>query len=479
MGQFLTPAPVASFMASLFRPVSRPVRILDPGAGVGSLFSALVQELLRRNPLPPAISVVAYETDKSLAPHLQEAMRLCDDLCRQCHVPFSGTVLHEDFIAAAIRDTEEDFFRSRSSSFTHAILNPPYKKILSNSDTRRILSAAGLETSNLYSAFVWLAAKLLEPGGEIVAITPRSFCNGPYFRPFRKSLMESVGLRRFHVFQSRKETFKEDSVLQENVIFHGEREGEKQSTLTVSVSNGNDFSEMATREIPFDKVVLPGDLDAFIHLAEDDEALAIMEKMSSFRTTLDEIGLEISTGRVVDFRARSFLRERSEQGTVPLLYPCHLSNGFIRWPVEGGKKPNALVMAEETLSLLVASGFYVLTKRFSSKEERRRVVAAVCDPRRLNSDWLGFENHLNYFHARGKGLAFNLAKGLAVFLNSTVFDRHFRLFSGHTQVNALDLRRLRYPAKEQLVRMGKRVLDEMPSQQMLDEILTKECALDE
>ncbi len=45
LGQFLTPAPVADFMASLFGPFPRVVRLLDAGAGSGSLTSALVSRL--------------------------------------------------------------------------------------------------------------------------------------------------------------------------------------------------------------------------------------------------------------------------------------------------------------------------------------------------------------------------------------------------------------------------------------------------
>jgi len=93
-------------------------------------------------------------------------------------------------------------------------------------------------------------------------------------------------------------------------------------------------------------------------------------------------------------------------------------------------------------------------KRFSAKEERRRIVAALFDPRRVPSALVGFENHLNYYHRDGGGLPEALARGLAVFLNSTVVDQYFRRFSGHTQVNAADLRRLPYPSEEQLRRLG-------------------------
>jgi adenine-specific DNA-methyltransferase len=319
---------------------------------------------------------------------------------------------------------------------------------------------------------------MLKPGGEIVAITLACFATAPIFGLF-ENVDATDALRRFHVFQSRKEAFKRGFRLTGECGLSGGIWASNPRELTISISEGDDFSNIETRTIPFEKVVIPDDPDAFIHLAENDEALVTMDRMSAFRTSLEELGLEVSTGRVVDFRARSFLSERPEPGTVPLLYPCHFLRGSVRWPIENSRKPNAIVLTETTQDLLVASGVYVLTKRFSSKEERRRVVAAVFDPKRISSEWIGFENHLNYFHCHGKGLLLNLARGLSVFLNSTLLDRFFRIFSGHTQVNALDLRRMRYPTKEQLLRMGKRISEELPDQSVVDEILKQECGLAE
>jgi adenine-specific DNA-methyltransferase len=67
---------------------------------------------------------------------------------------------------------------------------------------------------------------------------------------------------------------------------------------------------------------------------------------------------------------------------------------------------------------------------------------------------LGFANHLTAFHSRRQGLSAALARGLAAYLSSTPMDRHFRRFSGHTQVNATDLRSLPYPSKADLTALG-------------------------
>ena len=83
-------------------------------------------------------------------------------------------------------------------------------------------------------------------------------------------------------------------------------------------------------------------------------------------------------------------------------------------------------------------------------------MASVVDPDRFaNSPMLGFENHLNVYHEKKRGLSQMIARGLSVFLNSTAVDTYFRRFSGHTQVNATDLRLIKYPTRTVLIELGK------------------------
>ncbi len=475
IGQFFTPALIARYMASLFQQVGPEVRILDPGAGAGVLFASLIEILVAKKQRPLSISVVVYENDKNVLPHLKDTMERCRMICTDAGISFRGEIRSEDFIASAIAQTDEGLFAGGGERFTHAILNPPYKKISGESAMRRSLSASGLEVSNLYAAFVWLSARMLEPGGEMVAITPRSFCNGPYFRRFRIGLLDMMSLRHIHVFESRKKAFGDDGVLQENVIYHAVRVTEKPKLILLSSSDGVDFENTVTRSVPYDRIILPGDRDAFIHLALSDEDTRATERMGQFKNTLDQLGLEVSTGPVVEFRAQKYLHKHAAKGTVPLIYPGHFNDGFVQWPMESQKKPNAIEASLHTIDMLLDAGYYVLTKRFSSKEERRRVVAAIYDPHLIKASHVGFENHVNYFHAKGKGLAPNLAKGLALYLNSTLFDQYFRIFSGHTQVNATDLRKMHYPSRDQLLRLGSHVKHHMQDQKTVDVILKEEC----
>ena len=123
--------------------------------------------------------------------------------------------------------------------------------------------------------------------------------------------------------------------------------------------------------------------------------------------------------------------------------------------------------------LLVPNENYVLVKRFTAKEERRRVVAAIYEAQFFPGEFVGFENHLNYIHCEGHGISLLLALGLTAYLNSTLVDKFVRHFNGHTQINAADLRQLRYPTRQQLEALGLRIASTWPNQAALD------CAIEE
>jgi adenine-specific DNA-methyltransferase len=67
----------------------------------------------------------------------------------------------------------------------------------------------------------------------------------------------------------------------------------------------------------------------------------------------------------------------------------------------------------------------------------------------------------------------DLAWGLWAFLNSTVLDQYFRRFSGHTQVNATDLRALAYPDGKTLREMGRERMELGFDQETIDELIAK------
>nr|WP_279507692.1 BsuBI/PstI family type II restriction endonuclease [Aeromonas veronii] len=352
----------------------------------------------------------------------------------------------------------------------------------SSSEHRKRLHLAGIETVNLYAAFVALSVQNLESGGELVAIIPRSFCNGPYYQPFRELILRETSIKHIHIFESRNNAFSDDDVLQENIIIHLIK-NKNQSDVTITSSPIADFhidddtgsvtaSDMTIRTVPFSKIVSASDKQKFIHIAANNRDQEIIDRLNSFSATLEDLNIQVSTGPVVDFRLKEDLRQNIEPGAVPLIYPVHLNNG-LSWPKDS-KKPNAIMVSEQSKSWLWKHhGHFVIVRRFSSKEEKRRIVATNYDSC-LPGELIGFENKLNVFHANKSGIDRDLAFGLTIYLNSTLLDKYYRLFGGHTQVNATDLRNIHYPSINSLRRMGSQVDNLDLTQKDIDGILDKE-----
>ena len=462
LGQFLTPARIAQYMSSLFYPATDGVcRLLDPGAGIGSLSSAFLERCISGDLSFSKVKITAFEFDEILHQELENTFA---NYSKQTLLSYE--IVGGDFIEEAINKIQFDY----NYNFSHAILNPPYKKISSNSRHRLLLRQAGIETVNLYSAFVALTLALMAPGGQVVAIIPRSFCNGPYYRPFRNFILKRAAIRQIHLFASRNMAFKDDDVLQENIIIMLECSGQ-QGDVRVTTSTDDSFVDLATHVYPFNRIVFQDDPEYFIHVPTSPERNRI-ELSSAVRYSLEELGIQVSTGPVIDFRLKDHLRAMPEPGTVPLLYPGHFSGHGTEWPKMDNKKPNAILRNLDTEKWLFPNGFYCVVRRFSSKEEKRRIMASVVQPDTFpNVEVLGFENHLNVFHEKKHGLPEPLARGLAVFLNTTAVDECFRRFNGHTQVNATDLKIMKYPSREVLVALGQMAQGLQNDQQAIDHLI--------
>ena len=456
-------------MASLFHPSRISIcRLLDAGAGIGSLSAAFLERWASGGFDFRRVEADAFELDDRLHPFLTHTLQEY-----RRHLDVTLTVRGGDFIGAAVGALGGDIFAQALPRYTHAILNPPYRKIRTDSTYRVELRRIGIETVNLYSAFVALSLLLLVERGQLVAIIPRSFCNGPYYRPFREFLLARAAIMHIHLFDSRNKAFNDDDVLQENVIIMLERGG-KQGDVTVSTSTDASFADLTTHTHRFNRIVFPDDPEHFIHVPTSPGNNAI-ELSAAVRYSLENINVSVSTGPVVDFRFRDHLSAMPEAGTVPLLYPTHFAATGTDWPKVGSKKPNAIQRNAQTEKLFYPTGFYCVVRRFSPKEEKRRIVASVVKPDSFpGAEVLGFENHLNVLHEGKHGLPQALAQGLAVFLNMTAVDENFRRFNGHTQVNATDLRLIKYPSRAALTALGKWAMSHGNlTQEMIDAQLEK------
>ena len=124
------------------------------------------------------------------------------------------------------------------------------------------------------------------------------------------------------------------------------------------------------------------------------------------------------------------------------------------WPLPVADKPQWIEAAAESMKLLVPDATYVLLRRFSAKEDKRRLVAAPLIQGTLEEDLIGLENHLNYVRGVTRELDEELACGLAALLSSTFLDRYFRISNGNTQVSATELRAMPLPAERDIRAIG-------------------------
>src|SRR5437867_3936215 len=154
-GQFFTPVPIAMFMASLFDLEQDTVYLLDAGAGVGSLTAAVAATLCTRDRHPSQVVAAAFENDPVLTPYVTQTLERCRAQCQEAGIRFVAQHAALDFIDFAVYTLSNPLLM-RAGRFDAAILNPPYRKINSDSDVRQSLRLVGIETSNLYAAFLAL-----------------------------------------------------------------------------------------------------------------------------------------------------------------------------------------------------------------------------------------------------------------------------------------------------------------------------------
>lgn len=475
-GLYLTPIPVANFIASQIKAAGATVRILDPAAGAGILLCAAVESLVSRKNPPRRIELVAYEIDASLAKVLTEELTALQIWAADRGTMVEVQVVRADFIldhAAALRSMGGFFPHiAPEHAFDAVIANPPYFK-LNKADPRAQAAAAVVHGQpNIYGLFMAVGAALLRDGGELVFITPRSFASGPYFRLFRDRFFDCIRPELVHVFGSRRDAFGRDAVLQENVIIKGVRQDgwtrqHVSGLLTISSSQGvSDLGTPERRVVGLGSVLNLDSKEKVLRLpgssAEDD----LMRLVDKWPGSLSAYGLKISTGPVVPFRATELLDKAGDvpASHVPLLWMNHVQAMQVSWPI-GCRKPEYIKHFMASQALLVPNRNYVLLRRFSAKEEERRLVAGPYLAGMINAPVVGLENHLNYIYRPGGTLTEDETFGLAALFSSELLDIYFRTSNGNTQVSATELRTMPLPPRNVITAIGReaRALQNSPT----------------
>jgi len=304
-----------------------------------------------------------------------------------------------------------------------------------------------------------LSAKLLNEDGQLVFITPRSYCSGLYFKKFRKWFLEKIKPEHIHIFESRKETFNNE-VLQETVILKGIKKKNNPKSITISVSYNSNLNNSKIIRVTYENIIQPNDPGQIIHIPTNQLDIEILQIVRSWKKKFTDLGYRISTGPVVSFRAVQYLKNDANfdgKNKVPLLWMNHIKNYKIRYPDIQLNKPQTIDVSNKSVKLLLKNKNYVLVKRFSSKEQKKRIYAAQYSKEDFKVDYIGIENHLNYIWKPIGELSKIESLGIMAILNSSLIDKYFRIINGNTQVNASEINSLPFPSYNKIIEIGKNI----------------------
>jgi len=461
-GQFFTPLAISRFMGNLASPAQKnEVSLLDPGCGVAVLSCALIEHLVDSSRLN-RISLTLYETDKKVIPLTEQVLKYLSDWCLARDVNFEYSLKETDFVLEKCECLEgaDTLFGgiNEADKFDYIISNPPYFKLGKEDSRVKACPQVVDGSANIYSLFMAICAKLLKDDGQMIFITPRSFASGLYFQKFRDFLFKHVHIDFIHLFNTRKDTFAKDEVLQELVIMrmHSAR---KEDDIVVSYSQGiRDLEHPSEKCYKAKEIVDVDSKEKVVYLPVDGKDETILALFRSWDGTMEKYGIKISTGPVVAFRSYDAIVAEPGEDTVPLYWLHNVVKMLCDHPVQKKDRGQYIRVTPESRSSLIPNKNYVLLRRFSSKDDESRLVAAPYFGNMTQYEFVGIENKLNYIYRPKGHLRRDEVMGLSALLDSEVFDAYFRTFNGNINVSATELRMMPLPPIETIREIGRKII---------------------
>ncbi len=470
-GQFFTPVILSNFIASFATIVKNKIKILDPGCGTCILSCSLIEKLSKNEKIK-AIELTTYEIDPKLNIHTSVLLSYLNDWLSKKNIQFKINQRSVDFINENLQMIES----SVNQNYDIIISNPPYFKISKDDERKNIFKSLSNGQLNIYAVFVAISANILSDKGELIFIIPRSFASGEYFKKFRELFFSKIQIERIHLFTSRKDAFKKDKVLQENLIISGKKviKINHRKKIKLSQSHGlNDLDNSSVKEFQYSQLIDLNTQEKFLHLPNSNEQEDAMRIIKEQTNNLDNLGYKVSTGPIVYFRKTQFLQKEKKPDSVPLYWLDNVKKHLITHPMSGKSKEQFFKSTEKSNSVLIDNSNLVLVRRFSSKDDSSRLVAAIHLKRKyLKLKKIGIENKLNYITKKVGLLSTIEALGVCTLLNSSIYDEYFKTFNGNTQVSASELKKIPFPKTSVIEHIGKKVSRmKLYDQQKIDNIV--------
>ena len=343
-----------------------------------------------------------------------------------------------------------------SKKYDLIIGNPPYLRVMRNNPAATAMPTVVHGAPNLYFLFAAMSLFNLQHEAEMVYIIPRSWTSGEYFKAFRNFFFHYGKLEQIHLFVSRDKVFSHEQVLQETIIIKIKKTDAKPKQVIISSSQTNaDYKNMTEISVPYNSVVSGKNL--YVYLPTNNDDVSVIRTINKYSATFPDIGLRMRTGIVVDFRQRDELRKEPGEHIIPLFYGQHIKNGVVSH-VPSGKDFDWIV--DEKQGLIQKNKNYVFCKRFTAKEEKRRLQCGIYLAKDFPEyEYIGTQNKINYVdHVDGTPLSTALTYGIYALLNTTLYDKYYRILNGSTQVNSTEVNNIPVPPIETIERIGNRLI---------------------
>lgn len=442
-GQFFTTASTARYMANLFKIdySKNHLELLDAGAGTGVLSAALL-DCIYKNGYRGTIHLTCYETDEEVLSVLEKNLAFAEKI-----YGIEYTLIRENYITTQYFGIDSLMIGDKDK-YDYIIGNPPYLKISKDAPEAKAMPDVCHGAPNLYFLFWAMGIYNLKPEQELVYIIPRSWTSGAYFKKFRGYLFSQSVITDVHLFESRDKVFDGESVLQETIIVKVKKTTEKPKNISITTSSTSDFSDLKQFSAPYNTVIPK---NQFVYLVTDKKDAEVLERVNKLPNTLPDIQMKMQTGIIVDFRTREVLRDKMEDGAFPLLYSQHIKDGRVIWPL--GKEGE--VIKTDRASFLQENSDFLLVKRFTAKEEKRRLQCGIYLKQRYNQfAYISTQNKVNFVKCDSPCITY----GLYVLLNSTLYDTYYRILNGSTQVNSTEVNQMPIPKREVIEAMGRELM---------------------
>lgn len=447
LGAYYTPPPLVARLLDLAEKSGvdfSHASVIDPACGGGAFLAPVAIRMLKKDKGSSpewmlrrisrrlkGIEIDPFAAWMSLVLLESVLMPLCVKVKRR---------LPEDTIIVADALQQDKF-----SGYDLVVGNPPYGRVTLDIKTREKYSRSLFGHANLYGLFTDLAVRMVkEKTGVIAFLTPTSFLGGQYFTALRTLLTEKTTPYALDFVTDRDGVF--DDVLQETMLT-AFKAGEHKVRAQVSSLVPKGLNKAKIEKIGNVDIEKGGATWLLPRVKDDACFLNVLKQMS---TRLADLGYSVSTGQLVWNRFKSQLRTTKGKNSYPLVWAESITSAGFRFSADR-KNHVPYIDITPQQGFLVTKSECVLVQRTTSKEQDRRILAAIL-PQGFKDETGGVvvENHINIVYSNGLFSAVR-PDVIDMLLNSHVVDRAFRCISGSVAVSAYELNSIPLPSLEQVM----------------------------